>query len=68
MSKFCDNDSSSGGYPVVSPQCYKGRATRLVTVRYNEVESDSLCLCEDCARLLKREAKRHRYQITTKRL
>ena len=63
----CDNDSSMG-HCIVTPQCFKGEVTRLVTVKYNMVEKDELSLCEECAKALARDARRHRYKLHTQKL
>jgi len=63
----CDNDSSMG-HTVINPQCFKGVPSFKVAVQYNEVESDTLTLCADCAQAVKRDARRHGYKVTTKRI
>ena len=65
---ICDNDVSRRGTPIVAPGCWKAEAAREVTVRYNEVESDVLCLCDRCYMSLRRDARRHGYKITSRRI
>ena len=64
---LCANSSSRAGR-VVSPQCWKGAAKKVVTVIYNEVEQDSHDLCDDCAKVLVADAERHGYDTTTREL
>lgn len=59
----CDNDASLTSR-IVSPQCWWGTARWLVTVTYSEVESDTLTLCDACARAVKTDARRHGYKVT----
>ena len=58
----CDNDSSMG-HCVINPQCFRGEATVILTIEYNEVERDTLNLCEDCAKNVAKDAKRHGYKV-----
>lgn len=62
---ICEN-SSSGMYRIVSPQCWKGKVSKEVTVTYNEVESDTLRLCAECAKDLKKDARRLGYAVSIK--
>ena len=59
----CDNDSSMG-HTIISPQCYKGEATKKVVVQYNEVGKDTLDLCDKCAKNVAADARRHGYKVT----
>ena len=63
----CDNDSSMG-QGIIAPQCLWGKATKQVTVQYNEVERDVLNLCEECAAEVTKDARRHGYKTQTKNL
>ena len=63
----CENASRLGHYPVVSPQCYDGAATRIVTIQYNEVEKDTLLLCNNCAKAVAKDARRRGYKVTNRR-
>lgn len=46
----------------------QGRAMAVVTVQYNHLTADTLNLCEGCARFVTREARRHGYKVSTRRL
>jgi len=59
----CDYDVSSGFSPSEGLGCLKGKATRRVTVEYNEVEADTLNLCEECYKRLKVLVRRHGYRL-----
>lgn len=61
----CDNDSSMG-HTIIHPQCYKGQAKVALTIQYNEVEKDVLNLCEDCAKVVTKDARRHGYKVQAK--
>lgn len=63
----CDNDGSTGHY-IINPQCFQGKATLEVTVKYNDVESDVLNLCSDCAGYVKKDARRHGCKVSTRRI
>lgn len=58
----CDNDSSMG-HRVIYPQCFKGKVTKRVTIQYNEVESDTLDLCDDCTKNVAEDARHRRYKV-----
>lgn len=68
--KLCDNGVNAHlGQPIVSPACYRGtEATQEVTVIYNDVEKDTLNLCDACTKLLKMSARRHGYRIKTRKI
>ena len=68
--ELCDNGKNAHlGRSIVSPACYREtEATQSVTVIYNEVEEDSLNLCEACTKLLKSSARRHGYKVKTSRI
>jgi len=61
----CDN---SGIHQIISPTCCGKDATRGVTVHYHELERDVLNLCDDCARNLARDARRHGYKVEIRKL
>ena len=68
---MCDNAHMNharlyGGH--VSPQCYNNEATQQLTITYNAVESDTLKLCAECVKIVKRDAMRHRYKVKTRNL
>ena len=65
---FCDYDTSRGFCPTDGLGCFKGIATRQVQVTYNEVEKDSLNLCESCYKQLKVSVRRQGYKLTSERL
>jgi len=64
----CENASINGTGVSVYPQCFNNEATREVTVIYNEVERDTLYLCNECTKNLKRDARKHGYKVITKRI
>ncbi len=64
----CDNDSSKGGHPIISPQCVFQDAAQVVTVRYSDVEMDALHLCDKCAEALKKDAHRHHYSVSSRKI
>jgi hypothetical protein len=66
--EMCDNASYKGSHPIITPQCYSKKATRRVTVIYSHCESDSLQLCEECTKVLKRDVRRHGYQFSSHKL
>jgi hypothetical protein len=65
---ICDNANSNGSGITVKPQCFRNRALYKVTVRYNEAESDTANLCEECMQALKKDAEPRGYKITAKEL
>lgn len=58
----CENSSDSISN-IINPQCWKGKVTKRVTVTYNEVESDTLHLCVECAGYVSKDARRHGYKV-----
>ena len=65
----CDNGEKAYlGSPIEPPACLRAAATHRVTIRYNDVESDTLYLCAHCARLIARSARRHGYRVEAKPL
>lgn len=63
MPKKCDNSRHTLGC-VITPQCMRQNATKTVTVRYNEVESDVVDLCEDCAARVAADARGRGYSVS----
>ena len=49
----------------VPPQCYDNTATKAITIEYSEVESDILSLCDECAKAVAKDARRHGYKVTS---
>lgn len=64
----CAYDTSRGFYRHDGMGCCKGKVTRQVTVIYNEVERDTLYLCEDCYRGLLRSVRKYGYKLTSTKL
>jgi len=60
---FCDNASRRGTGVSLSPQCVSGKREYKCTVTYNEVESDTMVLCSECKKALRREARKHGYKF-----
>jgi len=65
---FCDNASRRGSGVGIKPQCYDGKREYECTVIYNEVESDTMVLCSECRKQLKKEARRYGYKFKSRRL
>ena len=65
--RICDN-SSSNGPGVIGQQCWKAAATRIVKITYNKVESDTLRLCKACADAVTKDARRHGYTVTNRKM
>ena len=65
--RTCDNDSSMGtGIGGIS-QCYKGKVEYEVEIIYGAGDSDTLYLCSDCMKEVKRDAQRHGYKVNVKK-
>lgn len=63
----CENGQAAHlGHAICAPACYNDAAVRTVTVSYNEVEKDTLQLCEECAKVISRDARRHGYRVSSK--
>lgn len=65
---FCDYDTSRGFCWTEGLGCFKGVATRKVEVVYNEVEKDSLNLCEDCYKRLRVLVRRQGYKLVSNKI
>ncbi len=67
MEKFCDNASRRGRVSV-TPQCYDGPREFDVTVIYNpgKYGRDSMVLCKECLKILRREGRRRGYRVAVK--
>jgi len=68
MASLCDNASYKRSYPIITPQCYSNKATRQVTISYNEVESDSLSVCDACAKALRRDCRGRGYRFSSRKV
>lgn len=68
--RYCDNSvvQLKGRSPIVGGGCFNADATKSVVVTYNEVEEDTLHLCPECAKTVKREARRHGYSVRVETL
>jgi hypothetical protein len=64
---ICEN-SSSRATQIGIPQCFMNTATTIITVHYHELESDTLLLCNECAKHLRKDARRHGYKIRSKKI
>lgn len=60
---LCDNSSNRGNY-IMSPSCWGQEATQSVTIEYNSAEKDYLFLCDKCAKVVTRDARRRGYKVT----
>lgn len=65
---MCDNAVRQHGYPIITPQCYSNQVTRRCTVTYREGDSDTLDLCDACAKLVRNDAGRHGYKFNSKKI
>ena len=65
--KPCDCDRSRGYSAQDGLGCYKGIASWRVEVVYNEVDKDTLYLCDECYKKLKTLTKRYGQKIKSKR-
>jgi len=70
----CENGQRAYlGQAIVSPACYHAEAVKKVTVGYvNAIgdifEEDTLSLCDECAKLIKRSARRHGNRVKVEAL
>lgn len=65
---FCDYDTSRGFCATEGLGCFKGIAKYRVRVTYNEVEKDTLNLCQGCYDRLKVLVRRQGYRLTSERI
>lgn len=66
--KICGNASSKGSGISGIPQCYKNEVDWIITVYYDEHgDQDTLYLCDECARRLEEDVKKHGYDIEKER-
>lgn len=67
---MCENayQYKSGAGVGVKPQCHDNEAVNEATIWYNEVSNDTMKLCAKCTAGLKKEARKHKYKVTTKKL
>lgn len=49
-------------------QCYDNPVTTKATVFYHENESDSMNLCDECIKNLKKSARKNGYRVKTERI
>ena len=63
----CENASTTG-HNIGIPHCFSSKATKQVTVQYNDVETDILTLCNECAKAVATDARRHHYKVTDRPL
>jgi len=64
---LCENSSMLTNN-VVTPKCYDGKKEYEVVISYNDVENDTLFLCDACMKMIKRECRKHGYGVKTRRL
>lgn len=74
---LCDyahmNHGDRAGLPASIPgACYNSPATRLVTITYTcgkiKTEQETLMLCGDCTRIVRRDCRRHGYRFKSRKL
>lgn len=64
---LCENSSTLTNN-IIYPKCVDGKKEYEVTIKYNDVEKDTLHLCAKCMVAVKRDAMRHGYSVRTKRM
>lgn len=64
---FCDNRNSSARGGIVSPGCYANEATKKIKISYDkhDIETDTLDLCDQCVKVVGKDARRHGYKVET---
>ena len=64
----CDNDSSMGRSVLGGGSCFKGKATKEVTVDHGggSFSIETLHLCSSCAIKVSKDARRRGYKVTMK--
>ena len=77
---FCDNASRRGSGVSVNPQCYDGKREYECTVYYYPdghtaklsdgriLGADTMILCAECQRNLRKEARKHNYKFESRKL
>ena len=60
----------NAGSGVISPQCYDNDYTHRVTIAYSEepTDQDVLYLCRPCALAVRKDGRRHGYDVTIEKL
>ncbi len=61
---LCDNYL----HPILRPNCYANAVARRVRIEYNDVEHDTLNLCDKCAHNIAVDARRYGYSVTNTKI
>ena len=65
----CENgEAARMGRPIYPGACSGSDAARIVTITYREGDTDTLLLCNECARAISRDARRHRYKVSNRKV
>ncbi|MGC9100845.1 MAG: hypothetical protein ACP5HC_06275 [Caldisericum sp.] len=69
----CENASDNGQGVGIKPQCWNNQAEVKVTVFYkncmgDESESDTMYLCKECTKALKKLARKYGHKVRTTKL
>lgn len=69
---LCDNSTKRGRGISLNPQCYDGRREYKCTVYYDEYHSasnsDTMTLCSECMKNLRKDCRKHKYQFESKKV
>lgn len=66
----CENAITRGLGISLSPQCYDNEAKKSYTVTYDptQFEQDTMNLCDECAKFLKKDCRKYGYYIKSGKL
>ena len=64
----CVFDTSYGACSYDGLGCYKGRVTRTITIRYNDLEEETHTVCEACYKRLVHCVRRDGYKLKSKKI
>lgn len=67
---LCDNSTKRGRGISLDPRCYDGGREYECTVSYDEhgIETDTMILCSECTRNLRKDSRKHKYRFTSKKV
>ena len=63
---FCDRRSTKGYTEY--PTCFNNKAEMKLTVIYNEIEKDTLYLCNSCGEAIKKDAENRNYKVKIQKI
>lgn len=65
----CENgEAARMGRSIYPGACYGSDATRIATITYREGDVDTLLLCNQCAKAITRDARRHHYKVSNRKV